>query len=37
VPNTFALTGGTDAYVKTRGEAIELYNDDNDREFDIEL
>jgi len=27
VPNRFALTGGTDAYAKTRGEVIELYDD----------
>jgi hypothetical protein len=36
-PNTYALTGGTDAYAKTRGEVIELYNETNDREFHIEL
>jgi hypothetical protein len=35
--NRFALTGGTDAYAKTRGEVIELDNDTNDREFYIEL
>jgi hypothetical protein len=37
VPNTYALTGGTDAYAKARGEVIELYNDANEREFYIEL
>jgi hypothetical protein len=36
-PNTYALTGGTDVYAKTRGEVIELYNRTNDREFYIEL
>jgi hypothetical protein len=37
VPNTFAITGGTDAYAKARGEVIELYNKANDRELYIEL
>jgi hypothetical protein len=37
VPNSFALTGGTDAYAKTRGKVIELYNRTNDRELYIEL
>jgi hypothetical protein len=36
-PNMFALTGGTDAYAKTRGEVIELYNCTDDRELYIEL
>jgi hypothetical protein len=37
VRNRFAITGGTDAYAKTRGEVIELYNDTDDRELYIEL
>jgi hypothetical protein len=36
-PNRYALTGGTDAYAKTRGEVIELHNATNDRELYIEL
>lgn len=36
-PNRYALTGGTDAYAKTRGEVIELQNASNDRELYIEL
>jgi hypothetical protein len=36
-PNKYALTGGTDAYAKTRGEVIELQNQTNDRELHIEL
>jgi hypothetical protein len=37
IPNTFALTGGTDAYAEARGQVIELYNDDDERELHIEL
>jgi hypothetical protein len=37
IPNTYALTGGTDAYARTRGQVIELYNKPDDRELYIEL
>jgi hypothetical protein len=37
VPNRFAITGGTDAYDKARGEIIELHNATEDREIHIEL
>jgi hypothetical protein len=36
-PNKYAVTGGTDAYAKTRGEVIELANPTEDRELRIEL
>jgi hypothetical protein len=36
-PNKYALTGGTDAYAKARGEVIELQNLTNDRELYIDL
>jgi hypothetical protein len=36
-PNRYALTGGTDAYAKTRGEVVELHNLTDDRELYIEL
>jgi hypothetical protein len=32
-PNTYALTGGTDAYAETRGQVIELYNPQDEREL----
>jgi hypothetical protein len=35
--NRFALTGGTDASAKTRGQVIELDNFTDDRELYIEL
>jgi hypothetical protein len=40
VPNKFAITGGTDAYAKARGEVIELPTPTrpiNDKELHIEL
>ena len=37
IPNTYALTGGTDAYARTRGQVIELYNKPDDRELYIQL
>lgn len=36
-PNKYAITGGTDAYAKARGEVVELGNPTEDRELDIEL
>jgi hypothetical protein len=36
-PSKYALTGGTDAYAKARGEILELHNATNDRELHIEL
>jgi hypothetical protein len=40
VPNKFAITGGTDAYAKARGEVIELpipTRPINDKELPVEL
>jgi hypothetical protein len=34
-PIRFAITGGTDAYERARGEVIELQNQPNDRELNI--
>jgi hypothetical protein len=36
-PSKYALTGGTDAYAKARGEIRELHNPSNDRELRIVL
>jgi hypothetical protein len=37
IPNTYALTGGTDAYARTRGQVIELYNKPDNWELYVQL
>jgi hypothetical protein len=36
-PSKYAISGGTDAYAKARGEIHELHNATNDRELYVEL